>query len=229
MSFKAYTAKWLLGPAADLPTFSTNDPDYRPYVYQETDTGILRWWNGSDWLVLNPTAGNLNIGMIDLPLTSWHVITTNDIGDLAVASGNGGKLAGNTTPILERLNGATDKKLHLLWAATVTAEVQQEFIYPPDLDPAEDITVHLLVVKDTNLNDEATIGVGFFEGIGDTDAGDDTEFITEIVAAEKTVTILAADVGVYPNAAAVTLIPSAHADDAVALLASWITYTRKPV
>lgn len=170
---------------------------------------------------------NLKKGYIPLPLGAWRKITSNEFGNIAVASGNGGHLANDTTPILQRINAATDKKARISWAATVVDEIQQDFVYPPDLDDTAAVVVNLIVYKNQNMDASANIGVAFFEGVGDTNAGGNTAAITETAAAQKTVSIAAGDVGAYPKAAAVTLTPSAHANDAVYLLGAWIEYTRK--
>ena len=169
---------------------------------------------------------NLRTGFIPLPLGSWRKITTNDIGAIAVASGNGGQLAKDTTPILERINAATDKKLRIHWAATVVDEIQQDFVYPPDLDDASPVEVHLIYYKGTNTDTTMVAAVSYWEGIGDTNAGGNTAALTGLVATEVVVTITAANVGAMPKAAAVGIIPGTHGNDALFLLGSWIEYTR---
>ncbi len=170
---------------------------------------------------------NLKTGFIPLPLGGWRKITSNDFGAIAVASGNGGQLANDTTPILQRINAATDKKARISWVATDQAEIQADFAYPPDLDDTAAVEVHLLVYKNANMDATAAIAVGYFEGVGDTNAGGNTAAITETVAAEKVVTIAAGDVGAQPNAAAITLTPGTHGNDALYLLGAWVEYTRK--
>lgn len=172
-------------------------------------------------------SANLKKGYIPLPLGAWRKITSNEFGNIAVASGNGGHLANDTTPILQRINGATDKKARISWVANDVVEIQQDFTYPPDLDDTAAVVVNLIVYKNGNTDTGAVIGVAFFEGIGDTNAGGNTAAITETTAAQKTVSIAAGDVGAYPKAATVTLTPGTHANDAIYLLGAWIEYTRK--
>lgn len=170
---------------------------------------------------------NQQTGFIPMPLFGWRKITTNNFGAIAVASGNGGQLATDTTPILSRINAATDKKARISWVATDVSEIQYDLAYPPDLDDTAALTINLLVYKDANTDTGAVLGVGFFEGVGDTNAGGNTAAITETAAAQKTVVIAAGDVGAYPKGAAVTIIPGTHGNDAIYLLAAWCTYVRK--
>ncbi len=174
-------------------------------------------------------AANLKTGYIPLPLTCFREITSNDIGNVAdgAAWGSGGILAKDSTPILERINGATDTQLRISWAATVVDAITAQFAYPPDLDDAAPVEVHLLVCKDANMDATAAIGVAYFEGIGGSNAGGNTAAITETTAAEKSVAITAANVGAAPNVATITLTPGTHANDALYLLAAWVEYTRK--
>lgn len=170
---------------------------------------------------------NMATGFIPLPLGSFRKITSNDFGNIAVASGNGGQLANDTTPIYQRINAATDKKARISWVANDVAEIQADFVYPPDLDDTAAVVVNLIVYKNGNTDTSAAIGVAFFEGVGDTNAGGNTAAITETAAALKTVSVAASDIGAYPKAATVTLTPAAHANDAIYLLGAYMTYTRR--
>jgi len=68
--------------------------------------------------------------------------------------------------------------------------------------------------------------VAYFEGTGDTNAGGNTAALS-VTLAEVTVSIAAGDVGAAPNVASITLLPAAHANEAVEVYAAWIEYTRK--
>jgi len=173
---------------------------------------------------------NLKTGFIPLDITSLREITSNDIGNVAdgAAWGSGGILAQDSTPKLERINDATDKGLRVHWAATVVDEVQFPPIpIPPDFDNSRNMTVHLLVYKGTNTDTTFVIDVQAWSGIGDTEMGGNTAAITETSAAEKTVTLTGANVGTHPGVVNIGLVPAAHANDAIYLLAAWIEYTRK--
>lgn len=161
-------------------------------------------------------------GFLPLPLADAREIATNDIIN---AAGNGGLLASDTTPILKRENGATDKKLYVEWAASNSDEIVWDFPYPPDLDDAANVEVHLLALMN-GATDTPVIAVSYFEGIGDTNAGGNTAALSDSLA-ELTVAIAAANVGAAPSGASVGLVPGAHTTDKVQLLGAWIEYTRK--
>lgn len=196
------------------------------YFYDKAGNEIFRIDGTNRKLIIAAGATSRDVGYIPLPLGAFRKITSNEFGNIAVASGNGGHLANDTTPILQRINAATDKKARISWAATVVDEIQQDFTFPPDLDDSADIVVNLIVYKNGNTDTTMTVAVGYFEGIGDTNAGGNTAAITEIVATLKTVTIAAADVGAYPKTAAITITPGTHGNDAIYLLGAYITYTR---
>lgn len=164
----------------------------------------------------------LSTGFINLPLAAAREITTNDYVNTA---GDAGVLSKNTTPILERVNGATDKKTRIAWAASNNDEIAWDFAYPPDLDDAAAITINFIALS-AGATDTPVLTVSFFEGIGDTNAGGNTAALGA-AAAKKSVTIAAGDVGAYPNAASVSVLTGAHTTDAVYLLAAWVEYTRK--
>jgi len=169
---------------------------------------------------------NLGIGFVPLPLGSWRIISTNAIPAIAVASGNGGQLASDTAPALERVNGATDKQLRIKWVANGVEEVTAQFAYPPDLDDTANVEVHFLAAM-ANTNDTPTVAVGYFEGVGDSNAGGNSGAVTGTTVAEYSVAVTAANVAAQPNVASVTLIPAAHGNDALYVYATWIEYTRK--
>ncbi|MEJ0015708.1 MAG: hypothetical protein WDN25_03930 [Acetobacteraceae bacterium] len=124
------------------------------------------------------------------------------------------------------MNGATDKALRLNWAASNVDEITWSFAYPPDLDDAQPVEVHVLAAM-AGASDTPILTVGYFEGVGDTDAGGATAAVTGTSVAEYTRTIAAADVGPAPNVASVSLVPGTHGSDALYLYAVWIEYVRK--
>lgn len=165
---------------------------------------------------------NLRTGFIPISLESLREISANDIINTA---GDAGVLSKNTTPILERVNGATDKALRVKWAASNSDELTFSFPYPPDLDDTAAVVVNLLA-KSGGATDTPTITVGYFEGVGDTDAGGATGALSSTLA-QVSRSIAAGDVGAYPAAASVSLTPGAHTTDTVEIYGVWITYTRK--
>jgi hypothetical protein len=175
----------------------------------------------------NVTAGKLTdtlaTGYINLPLGGWRLIAANDIA--AKNAADGGLISLDTDPTLKRVNAATDKQLRIAWAATSVIEITTQFAYPPDLDDTAAVTVNLLMGM-AGAADTPLIGVSYWEGVGDTNAGGNTTALAAAVA-QKTVAIAAGDVGAYPKVATVGIIPAAHATDAIYLYAAWITYARK--
>lgn len=165
---------------------------------------------------------SLATGFVPLPLSIAREIATNDI---PAAAAIGGLLASDTTPILKRLNGATDKKMMVEWAASNSDEIAWDFPYPPDLDDAAAIEVHLLA-KMNGATDTPVIAVSYFEGVGDSNAGGNTAALSSTLA-ELTVSIAHANVSAAPNGASIGIVPGAHTTDKVQLLAAWVEYTRK--
>jgi hypothetical protein len=165
----------------------------------------------------------LGTGFIPLPLAQARLIATNDIA--AKNATDGGLISLDTDPTLKRVNGATDKQLRIAWAANSVIPITWSFPYPPDLDDAAAVVVNLLAGM-AGATDTPVVAVSYWEGVGDTNAGGNTTALAAAVA-QKTVTIAAGDVGAYPKAASIDIIPAAHANDAIYLYAAWITYTRK--
>lgn len=165
-------------------------------------------------------SSTLKNGYIPLDLFTAQIISSNAIPD------SGNFLDGNTDPEIIRANGATDKAAKISWPAASVIEIQfAPFVYPPDLDDAVAVEVHLLARMASGGMDTPVIAVGYFEGIGDTNAGGNTSALS-VTLTEKTVTIAAGDVGAAPKVATVTLTPAAHANEAVELYGAWIEYTR---
>ena len=199
------------------------------YFYDKSGNEILHI-DGSNRKLVVPSGSafdvsalNQGTGFIPLPLEDWRELATNATIN---ATGNGGLLASDTTPIFERVNGATDKQLRIRWAASNSDELTQQFVYPPDLDDAQPIVVNLLMAMG-GATDTPTVAVAFFENVGDTNAGGNTAAVTGTTLARYSVSIAASDVGAYPAVASVSLVVGAHTTDTALLYGSWITYTRK--
>lgn len=175
----------------------------------------------------------LKTGFIPLDITSLREISSNDIANISDTpltsdpAGFGGLLAKNTTPILERVNGATDKAIRVSWAATVVDEVAFPPVpMPQDLDAATDVTIHVLAAMG-GATDTPTLDVQCFDGVGDTEMGGATGAITGTAVAEYSVTIANANISGPPTGFFnIALVPAAHGNDALYLYAAWIEYTR---
>lgn len=168
-------------------------------------------------------AATLATGYIPLPLAQAREIGSNDIINTA---GDAGVLSKNTTPIFERVNGATDKQLRLNWAASNVDEIAWSVVSPPDLDDTAAVEVHLLAAMEAT-NDTPVIGVSFFEGVGDSNAGGNTAAVTGTAVAEYSVSIAHGNIAAAPQPWAIGLVPAAHGTDKLYLYGAWIEYTRK--
>lgn len=164
----------------------------------------------------------LATGYIPIPLASFREISSNDYINTA---GDAGVLSVNTTPTLQRVNAATDKKARIAWASSNSDEIAFDFAYPPDLDDTAAVVVNLLMVM-AGATDTPTVAVSYFENVGDTNAGGNTTALSNTLT-KKTVTIAAGDVGAYPAAASIGIVVGAHTTDACYLYGAWIEYTRK--
>jgi hypothetical protein len=217
--------------AASSASAFAADPSYATKVYKKQGGDEIVVTNGGRITVeaggiLDLSASStLGKGIIPIDITAARSLATNDIPNTA-ASPSGGILTLNTSPLLKRENAATDKALRIQWAAGNAAEIAlPPIVYPPDLDDAAVVTVKILA-KSAGAADTPVITVGFFEGVGDTNAGGATGAVTAAVSVISVV-IAAADVGAAPKSASITLIPGTHATDALDVYAVWVEYTRK--
>lgn len=176
--------------------------------------------NGVTAAKLTATMGT---GYIPLPLAQAREVATNAIQNLAA---HGGILASDSTPILQRVNGATDKQLRINWAASNSDEITWSVMSPPDLDDAAAVTVKIMAAM-AGATDTPVVAVGFFEGTGDTNAGGNSGAVTGTTPAVYSVAIAHGDIAAAPKAWSVSLVPAAHTTDALYVYGAWIEYTRK--
>lgn len=163
-------------------------------------------------------------GFIPLDITTLKLINTNAI----INTTEGGLPDGNTAPSLARVNGATDKALRVIWAASASGEVQFPPVpKPPDLDGAAALTLHLMLGKDSNTDNAVVVTAGIYDGVGDTDAGGATAALAAATLAEYTVTLAHGDLAEHPGFLNICLTPGTHTTDAIWLYAAWLEYTRK--
>lgn len=160
-------------------------------------------------------------GSFALPLFAAREVATNDIIN---AAGNGGLLALDTTPVLQRINGSTDKGVTLTWAASNSDEICWNVVAPADLNVSFPVNL-IFTAKMGGATNTPACAVMFFSGSGDTNAGGNTAALSSSYA-EKTVTIAATDVGSPGDTWAITFTPGAHTTDTVVLLSARVEYTR---
>ena len=166
------------------------------------------------------------IGYINLSIASLREVASDLIVNIATSAG--GHLGADTTPTLTRINAATDKSLVVTWAANGVDEVQfAPVVYPPDLDDGRPITIYLRMAKDTNTNTTTNVKVSAFEGIGDTDFGTSTAAMAVSTLATYSVALAASDVGAAPAVLNLSLIPAAHANDAIKLYGAYLAYFKR--
>ena len=144
-----------------------------------------------------------------------------------------GSLISDSTRNLGRVNGATDRALRFTWAAGDVAEFQfPPTPWPPDLNAAADVIVHLMMARSGTTDDSDIDVLAYENGAGayaaDTEMGGKTTALA--VAAnlivEKTVTLSASDIGGHPGMVSLSLLPDAHTTDAIYLYTAWLEYTR---
>ena len=171
-------------------------------------------------------------GTIPLDIAALREVVSNDVGisvDAEAGAGTadgGGYLTKDTTPLLERVNAATDKALRVTWAASDSTEVLfPTVVKPQDLDSAEDLTVHLWAGM-AGATDTPTIDIQCFDGVGDTEMGGASGALSD-TAGEVSTTIAAANLGASPGFLNISLVPGAHTTDILWVYAAWIEYKRK--
>jgi hypothetical protein len=192
-------------------------------VWHWPNAGVGAAFPGAGDIVASMLSTTLKTGFIPLDITSLRIIATNAIGNTT----EGMLLDGNTAPSLARVNGATDKALRVIWASSSSVEVQFPPVpKPPDLNGAANLTVHLLMQKDTNTDNAVTVDVQVFDGIGDTECGAETAALSTATLTEYSATVTASDLGDHPGFLNISLTPGAHTTDAIRLYAAWIEYER---
>lgn len=213
------------------------DASYQPKVYKKQggnelvvasggkitveSGGEIEYQSGS---TKDDQGGDRIKGFIPIDIFSNRLLSTNAFLNTIEA----GTADGNTGPSLARVNGATDKAARLVLAANTTDEFQFHPIpLPPDLDDTADMTVHLLVAKGSNTDTTATIDIQAFFNVGDTECGGATAALAVATLAEYSATLAAADVPAAPGVLNISLVPGAHANDAIYIYTAWIEYTRK--
>jgi hypothetical protein len=166
---------------------------------------------------------NLKTGYIPLDLWTARIISGNAIQNTTEA----GVPDGNTTPLLQRVNGATDKQVRLSYASTVVTELQFPAItLPPDCDLTATINVKYLAAM-AGASDTPVITTAWFSGIGDTNQGTNTAAVTGTTIAAYTSAIAASVANTAIKPVSISFTPGAHGTDALNIYSAWIEYTRK--
>lgn len=158
--------------------------------------------------------------VIPISLADLREIVANDIPNTAA---NGGLLASDTTPILQRTNGATDPKLRVSWAAGNVDPVSFDVPTPQDIQPKADIFVDLWLQMG-GATDTPVVGVDLREGVGDANFGGNTAALS---ATLRKLSVRGKGSNVFGNTPGftVTITPAAHATDALRLTGVFFRYT----
>lgn len=194
-------------------------------VNNQDPRGLLLQINQQLQYLGNQFSGSLNLskGFVPLDIFSARFIDTNEIDALG---DHGGLMAVDSVPMLQRVDGATDKAARLEWIANGVEEIQfPPVMIPPDFDPLQDASIHGIFAKETDVD---TIAMDFqaWEGIGDTEFGGTSGTIAAALA-EYSATLALADLLGHPlGFVTVSFTPGAHANDIVYCYGAWIEYTR---
>ena len=179
-------------------------------------------------------SATMQLGIIPLPLAEARQIVTDTFGVIAVGgagtTGSGGILGSDgaaTYAKLVRVNGATDKKARIQFPADANnLPIAWDIVYPPDLDDTAVVTVKFRAAM-AGATDTPVVAVGYFEGLGDTNAGGNSAAVTGTTITTYSVTIAAADIGAAPNGASIEFDVATHTTDLLNLYSAWVEYTRK--
>lgn len=182
-------------------------------------------------VLVGKLTSTLGGGFIDLPLAVARAINGSaEIGVIAVGGagtvGSGGILGsdGSTAPNLKRRNVGTDPTVDIAWPAGITTEVAWQFTIPPDMDVTATSALTVLTSMGGAM-DTPVVAVKCVTGVGGSNLGGNTAALTQAEAAFA-VTIAANSFTNLQQAIA-TLLPAAHANDALRLRAFYFQYTRK--
>ena len=160
-----------------------------------------------------------------LPI-SLHQLREATTFNVPNASGNGGILASDTTPILAAINGGTDGCQALTWAANNNDQVVFQIPLPPDLDDTKDMVLHCRIKSGGTTNAVGFTVESFFNE-GDTKVSDTTGTNQTTTIAEVVATIAHADIPSDAQILTVGLTPVAHTTDTMVLTGLWFEYSKK--
>lgn len=129
-------------------------------------------------------------------------------------------------PFLQRVNGATDRAMRLAWPVSDVTLLQLlgGVPKPPDFSAAADITIHFMA-KMAGATDTPTLGIGTWDGEGDTEVVDTSGALSDSLA-EVIATIGNADLAAPPGFLNFRVTPGAHTTDILYIYSAWIEYTR---
>jgi autotransporter adhesin len=161
------------------------------------------------------------LGHIDISLYTVRELATGTPGNIAA---NGGLLASDTTPILAAVNGDTNGRQRVHWAASNSDAIGFQITLPKDIDCHQPVYVKFLANM-AGATDTPVISADSYFDNG-TKVEDDSGAVTGTGEGEYTITIAAADVPHNARSLSVELTPGAHTTDALYVYGLWVEYTR---
>jgi len=183
-------------------------------------------------------ATTVKTGIIQLPLHTWRImdIGSSDYDAVAVdagVNGSGGTIGIDGTPLITRVNAATDKASRIVFADAITSSILNDFTLPPDVDATAALTFKVLAAM-SGTNDATSIltlswvvvGPGAYAAGAD-QGGATSAFAAVTTLVEKSRTIAAAAINAPGNHVSVELVPTSPGSDAMHIYATWVEYTRK--
>lgn len=163
----------------------------------------------------------LSTGFIPVPLSALREQATSAFLD---ATGNGGLLASNTTPILNTLNGDTAGCWAVTWAASNSDAVAISLPLPPD--HAGGALVVRFRAKMGGATDTPVISADSYFDEAGAKVEDDSAAVTGTTWTTYAITIAASDVPDDARIFSCELTPGAHTTDTLAISSVWIEYER---
>jgi hypothetical protein len=177
------------------------------------------------------------VGSVNFDISGAREVATNDVSinvadESAGAKVNGGGyLTKDTTPIFERVNAATDPALRIRWAASNSEEIMlPPMVLPADVDQTAAVTIKIaasIVKAGGAVVDNPVIAVKVFQGIGDSDAGGNTDAVTANGTLQVVTKAVTAGDLVSSLPVSLSLTPGAHTTDALVIYGVWLEYSRK--
>lgn len=179
------------------------------------------------WASISPQSGTA--GFLNLDINSF---TLESGVALAVFSDGASATPGYS---------ATAEGIGIRWNNHATpTPIQTSFPYPPDLDPANDVVLHVLAYKTgATVGDAVTWTCTAFENVAealfdaDADFGGASSAMTGDAATktvqEETLTLAAANITGSPGSVALTIQPTdgTLGTDDVTILSVWLEYTKR--
>jgi len=159
-----------------------------------------------------------------IPLNSWRTATNFAVGNLAA---HAGILASDSTPALGPINGATDGCQRITWAAGDQTQIVTNVAVTDRMDVSGDngIRMYTRIASEATEPDAVGFTVDMFFDEGDTKVSNATTTNNTSTYLNKFADVDGSDVAGNPASITIGLTPVAHANDAMYLTSTWISYS----